>query len=114
MDEVAFRRFVPLLVRTATRDAYAIAAGSVTFVAVIPYFVVYGATHGWYTAGIAVFVLSSVLGKVLDLPAYQRIEALTERDAVQLRVERRRLQRANWVRVLLCAAAVLLMVVEFS
>lgn len=113
MDEPAFRRFVPLLVHTATHDVYTVVASTVTLVAAVPYLVFYGFGRGWFVAGLALFVVSSVAGKVLNLPAYARIAALQERDAAQLRAERAKLQTANWVRALLSAAAVASMVIQF-
>ena len=114
LDEATFGRFVPLLLRKATRSVYAIASSSVTFVAMIPYFFFYGFQHWWFTAGLVFFVLSSVAGKLLNLPIYGRIAASGSGDVARLRKERRKLQTANWVRALLCLVSTVLMVIQFA
>jgi hypothetical protein len=114
LDEATFGRFVPLLLRKATRSVYAVASSSVTFVAMIPYFLFYGFQHWWFTAGLVFFVLSSVAGKLLNLPIYGRIAASGSGDVARLRKERRKLQTANWVRALLCLVSTVLMVIQFA
>lgn len=42
LDEATFGRFVPFLLRKATTSVYAIVSSSITFVAMIPYFIFYG------------------------------------------------------------------------
>jgi hypothetical protein len=114
LDESTFGRFVTLLVQKATRSVYAIVSSSITFVAMIPYFVFYGFQHGWFSAGLLFFVLSSIAGKVLNLPVYSRIAALGSSDIAQLQEERQKLQTANWVRALLCLVSTILMVIQFA
>jgi hypothetical protein len=58
--------------------------------------------------------LSSVAGKLLNLPIYSRITALGSGDVAQLKEERRKLQTANWVRALLCFVSTVLMVIQFA
>jgi hypothetical protein len=114
LDEATFGRFVPLLLRKATRSVYAVVSSSITFVAMIPYLIFYGFQHWWFTAGLAFFVLSSVAGKLLNLPIYNRIAALGYDDVAKLKEERRKLQTANWVRALLCLVSTVLMVIQFA
>jgi hypothetical protein len=114
LDLEDFRRFVPVLVRVATRDVYAIASGTITFVALIPYLIFFGFTHWWFIAGAIVFLLGSTAGKLLNLPSYARIEALPENgDAARVEGERRRLQTANAVRATLSLVSIVLMTVQF-
>ena len=114
LDEATFGRFVPLLLRKATRSVYAVVSSSITFVAMIPYFIFYGFRHWWFTAGLVFFVLSSVAGKLLNLPIYSRIAALGSDDVAPLKEERRKLQSANWVRTLLCFVSTVLMAIQFA
>jgi hypothetical protein len=58
--------------------------------------------------------LSSVAGKLLNLPIYGRIAASGSGDVARLRKERRKLQTANWVRALLCLVSTVLMVIQFA
>lgn len=114
LDESTFRRFVMLLVQKATRSIYLVVSSSITFVAMIPYFIFYGLQHWWFSAGLFFFVLSSIAGKILNLPVYSRIAALGSSDLVQLHQERQKLQTANWVRALLCLISTILMVIQFA
>lgn len=114
LDEPSFGRFMPLLYRHATRSVYAVTSSSITFVAMIPYFIFYGFHHWWFIAGLLFFVLSSVAGKLLNLPVYSRIAALGSSDVTALSEERRKLQTANWVRASLCLVSTILMVIQFA
>lgn len=114
MDMPTFRHFVPGLVQRATHSIYAIFSSSITFVAMIPYLIFYGFNHWWFVAGLIFFVLSSVAGKLLNLPVYGRIAALESSDGVALAEERQKLQIANWVRALLCLVSIILMVIQFA
>jgi hypothetical protein len=62
LDEATFGRFVPLLLRKATRSAYAVISSSITFAAVIPYFIFYGFQHWWFTADLIFFILCCRVG----------------------------------------------------
>lgn len=120
LDEVSFGRFMPLLYKRGVGSAYAVVTSSITFVAMIPYFIFYGFNHWWFIAGLIFFLLSSVAGKVLNLPLYNRFLALAKRDlsqpdvAQQLREDRRKLQMANWVRASICVVSIVLMVIQFA
>jgi hypothetical protein len=114
LDEATFGRFVPLLLRKATRSVYAVNSSTITFVAMIPYFLFYSFQHWWFTAGLGFFVFLSVAGKVLNLPIYGRIAALGGDDVAQLKKERRKLQTANLVRALLCLVSTARMAIQFA
>ena len=114
LDEVSFGRFMPLLYRHGIRSVYAITSSSITFVAMIPYFIFYGFHHWWFIAGLIFYILSSTAGKILNLPVYSRIDALGSSDVIQLKEERRKLQTANWVRAVLCLVSTVLMVIQFA
>src|SRR5689334_830181 len=120
LDEASFGRFMPLLYKHGIGSAYSVVSSSITFVAMIPYFIFYGFNHWWFIAGLVFFLLSSTAGKILNLPIYYRLLALAKRDlsqpdvAQQLREDRRKLQTANWVRALLCLVSTILMVLQFA
>jgi hypothetical protein len=80
----------------------------------IPYFIFYGFHHWWFIAGLLFFVLSSVAGKMLNLPIYYRINVLGSSDVAALAEERRKLQTANWIRALLGLVSTILMVLQFA
>jgi hypothetical protein len=114
LPAMTFRDFVGTLFDVATHDFYAVVTGTITFVAMIPYFIFYGFTHWWFIAGVIVFFVASTMGKILNLPAYKRIAALTEA-STQAAVdgERRKLQTANAVRATLSLISIIVMSVQF-
>ncbi|GHO99722.1 hypothetical protein KSF_097700 [Reticulibacter mediterranei] len=114
IDESSFGRFIPLLYRHAIRSVYTVFTSSITFVAMIPYFIFYGFNHWWFIAGLLFFVLSSVAGKLLNLPVYSRISALGSDEVTQLKQERQKLQTANLVRAWLCLISTILMMLQFA
>ena len=114
MDEAGFKRFMASLYRHAVRSPYAIIVSSVTFVGAVPYFIFFGFGHGWFTAGIALHTVTSIVSKSLNLPIYNRIAALESGDAERLREERRKLQNANRVRAVLQFVTVVLMVIGLA
>ncbi|MGH7882942.1 MAG: hypothetical protein ACREN8_08565 [Candidatus Dormibacteraceae bacterium] len=114
LDEATFGRFMALLYRRGIRSTYAIVSSSITFVAMIPYFIFYGFHHWWFIAGLIFFMVSSIAGKILNLPVYNRILALGSSDVAQLKEERRRLQIANMVRATLCFVSIVLMAIQFA
>jgi hypothetical protein len=79
----------------------------------IPYFIVYGFQHGWFVAGLLCFTLSSIAGKLLNLPVYNRVASLASSDLAQLDQERHKLQTANLVRAGLCIVSIVLMAIQF-
>jgi hypothetical protein len=103
-----------LLYKRAVRSPYAIVVSSITFVGAVPYFISYGFTNRWFTAGIILYTVSSIVSKSLNLPIYKRIFALEGSDTVRLREERRKLHRANIVRAAIQFASIVLMVVGLA
>jgi hypothetical protein len=113
LDEAAFKRFLTLLHTRALRSPYAIGVSSITFLGMIPYFIFYGVGNRWFTAGLVMWVIASIVSKATALPIYARVDAISASDAAQLREERRKLQRANILRAALSSASVVLMVFGF-
>jgi len=113
LDEAAFKRFLTLLHTRALKSPYAIGVSSVTFLGMIPYFIFYGVSNRWYTAGLMMWVIASIVSKSTALPIYARVDAMEESDFSGLNEERRKLQTANIVRATLSFASVVLMVIGF-
>ena len=114
MDEAEFQRFLNLLDRHAMRSPYAISSSTVTFVGAFPYFKRYRLSNPWFTSGIVVYTLASVVSKSLNLPIYKRVAALDSSDSVRLGEERRKLQGANKVRAAIQSASIVLMAVGLT
>ncbi|MBO0779748.1 MAG: hypothetical protein J2P37_13065 [Ktedonobacteraceae bacterium] len=113
MDLATFGRFMRWLYKRGIGSAFAVVISTVPMVAMIPYFIMYHFDHGWFTAGLIVFVLSSVAGKMFNLPVYNRILALKEGETALFAEERRKLKTANWIRALICLLSSILMVIQF-
>jgi hypothetical protein len=113
LDEAAFKRFLTLLKTRALRSPYAIGVSSITFVGMVPYFIYYGFSNRWFTAGLVLWVITSIVSKSTALPIYARVEALEGSNVSRLKEERRKLQIANKLRATLSFASVVLLVIGF-
>ena len=113
MDETTFKHFLTSLDKKAEHSIYAIAVSLLPIVLAIPYFIMYGFHHWWFTAGIAVWTLASVMSKVFNLPIYRWIEAPENTDVAQIKEKRRQLQRANNLRASVSFLSVILMTLQF-
>lgn len=113
LDEAAFKRFLTLLHTRALKSPYAIGVSSISFLGMIPYFIFYGVSNRWFTAGLVMWVIASIVSKATVLPIYARVDATSASDVTQLQEERRKLQRANILRAALSSASVVLMVFGF-
>ena len=122
VDEATFKRLLGVLVKHALRSPYAITVSSITFVGMIPYWIIYGFSNWWFSAGLIMWVIASIVSKYMVLPIYARVAGLASpgfkevpelksTDVAQLREERRKLQRANIIRATLSFSAVVLMVI---
>ena len=79
----------------------------------VPYFIGYGFSNRWFTAGLVLWVIASIVSKATALPIYARVDALQSSEASRLKEERRKLQLVNNRRATLSLASVLLMVIGF-
>lgn len=122
MNETEFKRFLTLLTAHAFRSPYAIVVSSITFLGMFPYWYFYGFGNRWFSAGLMLWVVASIVSKYTTLPIYARVTGrkfpgykqlpeVTSDDAAGLCAERAKLSRANVLRAALCAASVVLMVV---
>lgn len=114
IGEGEFKRFLARLHKHATRSPYTVIVSSVTFVGVIPYFIFYRFHNGWFTAGIVLWFIASIVSKSTNLPLYDRIFAIEDDDVTQLRDARKKLQGANIVRATLSLASVILVLIGFA
>ena len=114
MDEAGFKHFMTLLYKNAIKSPYAIGISTVTFIGAIPYFIYYGFDNRWFTAGIILYTIASIVSKSLNLPIYKRIFTLESTDTVKLAGERRKLQRANIIRATIQFASIVVMMIGFA
>jgi len=114
MDEATFHRFLMMLDKHALKSPYAIAASTLTFVGMIPYWYFYGFANWCFTAGLILFTIASIISKKFNLPIYKRIFALKSSDTTQLREERHKLEKANLLRATIQFISLVLMVIGFA
>jgi hypothetical protein len=114
LDEATFQRFLMLLDKRATRSPYAVTVSTVTFIGAVPYFIFFGFDNWWFTAGIILYFVASIVSKSYNIPIYKRIFALASSDTDQLREERRKLQSANRLRATIQFASIVLMVIGLA
>jgi hypothetical protein len=114
LDEATFHRFLKLLDRHAVRSPYAVGVSTVTFIGAIPYFINYRLSNLWFSTGIIVYTIASIVSKSFNLPIYKRIFAFEESDATKLDEERRKLQNANRLRATIQFASIVLMTIGLT
>ena len=113
MDEAAFQSFLKQLHRSLHRSPYQLVTSTLPVVAFIPYFIIFGFTNWWFTAGAIVFVAASVfVSKPIILPTYRKIyNSLASSDTAGLREWRRKLQTRNRFRAVIQFVSDALMVI---
>lgn len=111
LDERTFQRFLKLLVKHAERSPYAISVSTIPFVGSIPYFIRYRLSNMWFSAGIVLFTVASIVSKIMVLPIYNKVPEIDSDDTAQLGEARHKLQNANRVRATLQATSTILMVI---
>jgi hypothetical protein len=114
LDEATFQRFLNLLVKHAERSPYAISASTLPFVGAIPYFIYYRLSNLWFSAGIVLFTVASIVSKILVLPIYKKVPELDSTDTAQLNEERRKLQNANRIRAAFQVTSTVLMIIGLA
>ncbi len=113
MDEAAFQNFVKQLHKSLQRSPYQLITSTLQIIAFIPYFIIFGFSNWWFTAGAIVSVAASTfVSKPLILPTYKKIyNSLESSDTAGLREWRRKLQTRNRFRAVIQFASVALMVI---
>jgi hypothetical protein len=114
LDEATFQRFLGLLEKYAMKSPYAVGVSTITFVGAIPYFIFFGFDNWWFTAGIIVYTVASIVSKSVNLPIYKSIFTLESNDTARLREERRKLQNGNILRATIQFASIVLMVMGLA
>lgn len=114
LDEITFKQFAQTLVLSATSDPFSVTIGTIPIFAVIYYFVRYGFHHGWFTAGIVIWMIGSSITKITNLPVYHWLRDPENTDRFELRKQRQRLQRGNFWRAWLTLLSVIVMACQFS
>lgn len=113
MDEAVFQSFVRQLHKSLQRSPYQIITSTLHVIALIPYFIIFGFSNWWFTAGAIVSVAASTfVSKPIILPTYRKIyNALESSDTAGLREWRQKLQTRNRFRAVIQFVSVALMLI---
>lgn len=114
MDPPTFRWFLNRLNRTAMSNPFAVTVATLPFLALIAYFVAYGFHHVWFTAGLVVWFLGSIITKVTNMPVYEWVGDPKNTDVEELGRQRSKLELGNTWRARITFASVLLMACQFG
>lgn len=112
-DEQSFKFFVTKMAYHAKRSPYALAISLLTTIAAVIYWIVYRLDNLWFSAGLAVWILGSVVGKITNEPVYRKVPEVPSDHTEELREYRRKLQSGNRLRALITLLSVILMVIGF-
>lgn len=113
LTEIEFKHFLGLLFRFATKSPFMLIVSSITFVGVIPYFIIYGFGNVWFTAGFVLWILTSIVSKVINLPIYNKVADANETDSEELHKLRFELAKGNKIRASLNLITALVMPLGF-
>jgi hypothetical protein len=124
LKEAEFKRFLTLLTKYALKSPYAITVSTITFVGMFPYWIYYGFSNWWFSAGLIIWTITSVISKYTTLPIYSRVTGrkfpgyrrfpeIAVKDVKRLKEECFKLQTANILRATLSSISVVLMIIGF-
>jgi hypothetical protein len=114
MEPLEFKKFMNSLGRAAMSDPFAVTIATIPLFAIVYYFVAFGFTHWWFTAGIAIWTLGASITKITNLPIYTWVGQPENTDPKELINKRRRLALGNASRVWVTLLSIILMACQFS
>lgn len=114
LEPSEFQHFLKLLEKRAVHSVYAVGVSTVTFVGMLPYWLYFGFDNVWFSAGLILYTIASIISKSFNLPIYKRIFALDNSDKINLVIERKKLQKANLLRAAIQFASIILMTLGFA
>ena len=99
MEPLEFKKFMNLLGRAAMSDPFTVAIATIPLFAIVYYFVAFGFAHGWFAAGIVIWMIGASITKITNLPIYNWLGKPENADLEELREKRRMLGLGNASRV---------------
>lgn len=114
MDAPTFKWFLNRLDKTAMSNPFTVTIATLPIIVVIPYFVIYGFNHWWFTSGLILWMIGSTITKVTNMPVYRWVANPENTDPEELGKQRRKLRLANSLRAWLTLASVVLMACQFG
>jgi hypothetical protein len=110
MNQSEFKQFVVSLVHHSKKSPFMLAVLNLPFLGAIPYFYFYRFANRWLLAGLTLWLVAGVLGKMMKLPVYRAVEI---GDTTKLNEERRKLNAGNMLQAILNSLAAVLALVPF-
>ncbi len=114
MEPLEFKKFMNSLGRAAMSDPFAVTIATIPLFAIVYYFLAFGFTHWWFTAGIIVWMIGASITKITNLPIYNWVSKLENTDLEELNKKRRTLALGNASRAWVTLLSVILMACQFS
>jgi len=96
-----FHTFINLQVNFAEKSIFAITSSLVPFIVGIIYFIFFGFGNIWFSLGIIVYILASIVSKILNLPIYDTLSNIDSSETQELENIRIKLGKTNNIRTLL-------------
>jgi len=114
MEPLEFKKLVNSLGRAAMSDPFAVTIATIPLFAIVYYFVAFGFTHWWFTAGIVIWMVGASITKIINLPIYNWVGEPGNTDPEELSKKRRTLALGNASRAWVTLLSVILMACQFS
>jgi hypothetical protein len=114
MDAMEFKLFMNKMGRTAMTDPFSVTIATIPLFALVFYFAAFGFGHGWFIFGALVWLIASIITKVVNLPVYNWLGDPKNTDPGQLRQKRDTLRMGNKSRAWLTLVSIVLMLLQFS
>jgi hypothetical protein len=114
MEPLEFKKFMNSLGRAAISDPLAVTIATIPLFAIVYYFVAFGFTHWWFTAGIVIWMIGASITKITNLPIYNWVGKVENTDLEELSKRRRTLALGNASRAWVTLLSVILMACQFS
>lgn len=114
MDVPTFKWFLNKLDKTAMSNPFAVVIGTLPVIVTILYFVFYGFSHWWFTAGLIVWMIGGTITKVINMPVYKWVGDPKNTDPEEVSKQRRTLQLGNNGRAWLTLVSVFVMASQFG
>ena len=109
MEEPAFLQFVKSLYRHSTKSPFMLTILNIPLLGAIPYFCFYGFKNRWMISGLVLWLIAGCIAKMIKVPIYKKINALSNDDVDGLMKVRPILNAGNVLQAILnCASAALM------
>jgi ABC-type uncharacterized transport system permease subunit len=113
MQEPAFLQFVRSLYRHSTKSSFMLTILNIPLLGAIPYFYFYGFKNRWIISGLVLWLIAGCIAKIIKVPIYKKINALSNDDVDELMKVRPILNAGNVLQAILNFAAAALMAGAF-